>query len=396
MNIAFTSSDEYAQYMGIALLSLLDNNKKVTEINIYILDANISMKNKEFIKQISKKYNRNIYFLDKMAELKRLVDKYNLPYFRENYNPYFKIFPHILNLNVDKLLFLDSDLIINKELSELYDMDITNYYCAVMPEISAYFGYGDDEEVIHMNKYYYNTGVILWNLKKYNQDNYFQKLLDAKNKYNKRLRLADQSLLSIAADDDDIYPLHYKYNLNCCLLSRPKEKYLPVFHKYKECGFEVPVKKPFKSSNIVIYHYESCRPWIRWRMAAFGYKYKKYWRKSPWKNVPRESMFLQLKEDIMYKNPSNLYKIPFVGNSIIALKLIIHRYFYSLSSAIKRVIFNKVFKAKKNGCYLDIPIFGKTIKIFRKKYAIDGIRRLNKRIRNLEKELALEKKMKKR
>ena len=46
MNIIYASNDAYAQYLGISMLSLLENNQDIEEIIIYILDQNIKPENK--------------------------------------------------------------------------------------------------------------------------------------------------------------------------------------------------------------------------------------------------------------------------------------------------------------------------------------------------------------
>jgi len=61
-----------------------------------------------------------------------------------------KIFP-----NLDTILSLDVDVIINENISELWDLDLTNYYLAAVQESLKY------------NKPdYINAGVMLLNLKK--------------------------------------------------------------------------------------------------------------------------------------------------------------------------------------------------------------------------------------
>lgn len=49
MNIVYSSSDSYAPIAGVSLYSLLKNNKQCKELSVFIIDNNISEKNKEKI-----------------------------------------------------------------------------------------------------------------------------------------------------------------------------------------------------------------------------------------------------------------------------------------------------------------------------------------------------------
>ena len=46
LNIIYSSDDNYCIYMGVSILSVLENNKNFNSINIYIVDNNISDGNK--------------------------------------------------------------------------------------------------------------------------------------------------------------------------------------------------------------------------------------------------------------------------------------------------------------------------------------------------------------
>ena len=47
MNIVYSSSDSYAPIAGVSIMSLLHNNTDADEINIYMIDNNISDENKK-------------------------------------------------------------------------------------------------------------------------------------------------------------------------------------------------------------------------------------------------------------------------------------------------------------------------------------------------------------
>jgi lipopolysaccharide biosynthesis glycosyltransferase len=64
MNIVYSSDDNFAEIIGVSILSLLENNKDADTITIYILNANISVDNQNRILKIINKYNRTCFFIN--------------------------------------------------------------------------------------------------------------------------------------------------------------------------------------------------------------------------------------------------------------------------------------------------------------------------------------------
>ena len=47
LNVVYSTDDNYAQHTGVSIISLLDNNRHFLNIEIYIIDNNISSENRE-------------------------------------------------------------------------------------------------------------------------------------------------------------------------------------------------------------------------------------------------------------------------------------------------------------------------------------------------------------
>lgn len=72
--------------------------------------------------------------------------------------------------SLDKVLYLDSDVIVTQDISGLWNTDITNYYCAAVKDAKSTRSKFSNKRHfkkmgIDPNKYF-NAGVILFNLKK--------------------------------------------------------------------------------------------------------------------------------------------------------------------------------------------------------------------------------------
>ena len=60
INIVFSSDNNYAQYMGVAICSIFENKKVGYLIDIYVLDGGISEDNKSKLKVLEDRYNFKI------------------------------------------------------------------------------------------------------------------------------------------------------------------------------------------------------------------------------------------------------------------------------------------------------------------------------------------------
>ncbi|HEM6560524.1 TPA: glycosyl hydrolase family 8 [Streptococcus suis] len=83
----------------------------------------------------------------------------------------------------DKVLYLDSDLVVTSDLTEFFEKDIQNYYLAAS---RAAFGYGIG----------FNAGVMLINNKRWKQENIQKQLIDLTNRDFKNVPEGDQTILN--------------------------------------------------------------------------------------------------------------------------------------------------------------------------------------------------------
>lgn len=114
----------------------------------------------------------------------------------------------------DKVLYLDVDLLILKDLSGLWDLDLNNYYCAGVLDkgIESFWNYiGKFEELsqqFNSNKYI-NSGVLLLNLAKIREDKKDQELIN--NIDQIKYAIGDQDCINQTLQDK-IYLLNPRYN----------------------------------------------------------------------------------------------------------------------------------------------------------------------------------------
>ena len=178
--IFFAIDDGYTPFLAVALKSVIDNASKDYKYLIKVLHTNVQ---EEHMKQI-KKYeeeNINIEFVDLNYYIEKVQDKlYTRDYYTNT--TYFRLFLPDLYPQYDKVLYLDSDIIVVGDISELYNTDMgTNLVAAAPDDIIQYNKVFQDyaELVVGVAKYqhYFNAGVLLMNLDELRKFKFEEKFL---------------------------------------------------------------------------------------------------------------------------------------------------------------------------------------------------------------------------
>ena len=63
MDIVYSSSDSYCEIAGISILSLLEHNRNVKELNLYLIDNQISAENKQKLENMIASFGRTLTYL---------------------------------------------------------------------------------------------------------------------------------------------------------------------------------------------------------------------------------------------------------------------------------------------------------------------------------------------
>ena len=127
---------------------------------------------------------------------------------------------------VDKVLYLDADIICSSNLSELYNTDISNSYVAVVPDIPKFTENFKNSNPSWEHSYYFNSGVMLINLFLWHQDNISEKLVNFMIN-SETLEFPDQDALNLVLPEDRIIYLPKKFNATV-IVDRKRVNCLPV------------------------------------------------------------------------------------------------------------------------------------------------------------------------
>lgn len=194
INICLSSDDNYAKYAGVVIASVLLSAKQEDNFNFYILDGNIKQENKDKILSLKNIRNCNIEFVRIKEELFEIYKKIGTHSYI-SLSTYYRLKLASLLPEVSKVLYLDCDVIVNSDIKELFETDITNFYATGVTD-TAMKSSGWVPKLEDGNLYF-NAGVLLFNLDKIRQDNIEDKFAQYTQENFENIRVGDQQIINV-------------------------------------------------------------------------------------------------------------------------------------------------------------------------------------------------------
>lgn len=273
INVVYSSDDNYAQPLGVSMMSLLDNFKSDKyKIIINILDGGICYENKNKLLNISNEYSSSINFIK--------IDNYIFEKFPRilhlSLAAYYRLLIPILMPDVRKCLYLDCDTLIIGNIEGLYEINIDNYFLAAVEDNVANYVLQMDCSFFKYIKRYFNSGVLLLNLEKMRQDNFSSKSIEFTERHSSELLYADQDTLNFLCID----------------------KWLPIDKKY---NFQVDRSQEKVNEEIIILHYTTgYKPWHFLYHNYYQKFYRRYLKKWPNYKILKTDNIIVLKQVIKF------------------------------------------------------------------------------------------------
>ncbi len=184
INIFFAIDENYTPFLAVTLQSLVDNIKSDNEYCIRVLYAKMSEESKNKIKEYESE-NVTIEFVDFSDIMKSFLDKL---YTRDYYSKttYYRLFIPEVYKDIDKALYIDSDVVILDDIANLYNTDLENNLVGATTDmavsgIPVFADYVEKVVGVRSYKNYFNAGVLLMNLKELRNFKFQEKFLMSLN-----------------------------------------------------------------------------------------------------------------------------------------------------------------------------------------------------------------------
>lgn len=284
MNVLFSSDDNYAQHLGVAIRSLLNNNAQ-NEINIYIVDNGISVKNKERLNTLassSTNCQMNYILFAKWKSQLHLSLCWDI-----SLSSYARLFmSSMLPSDVERVIYMDCDMIVCQDLSQLWNTNLQgNVIGAVQDTVSS-----PKESVgMTLKEPYFNAGMLLVDIKAWREQGCEKKCLDFIEEHKGNVIHHDQGVLNgVFRNKWTRLPIAYNLMTIHFLFSQHaiKKFYNDESDFYDEKVVQEAVEKP------IILHFTpsmTTRPWIRNCKHPKRFLYWSVLDQTPWRGAQVES-----------------------------------------------------------------------------------------------------------
>ena len=225
MNVLMCVNDAYVYPLLTLMSSIRDNY--AGELNLYILSTKLSEKSVSIMEKKLKELNISLSV--------QIVDFSKIEFNKEfhySVDMFLRIYAFdLLPKEIDKILYLDADMIVLNDLSELYNQNIDGRLFGVVPDPGAQSQAA--AEYIKANNFshiYFNSGMLLMNLSQIRKVWDFGAIDSTIKERAKLYKYPDQDLLNYLCKEKDILILDKKFNHQIRADEKLNENNIVVLH----------------------------------------------------------------------------------------------------------------------------------------------------------------------
>ena len=291
MNVLYSCDDNFVWLLGISLISLFDNNRKLNNLDTYLLGDGISEQNKQYLQSIGNQYNRKITIIDvpKLDIPELLVSK------RWPISAFTRLFcGSLLPNHIKRILYLDCDIIVKKYIGEIENIDFSDNLAMCVKDC---VGKRYKRNIgLRDNSPYFNAGVIFFDLDRLRACNIKKMIDDYLKNYINFVNYADQDIfngifnghIGVLDAKYDVMTIASVYNYQEIETLRKPTNYYTK--KELDNAVRFPSIIHFTTNMRVI------RPWYSNTNHPFASDFQYYLNISPWRDKELTEMVFRTKE----------------------------------------------------------------------------------------------------
>ena len=194
-HVIFAADEQYSIPLSVAIYSFCKQNPSSAEV--HVLYSALSKKTLINLSRITKKFSNKLtlHCIDNNRFEKQ---KSNIEYItKATYYRY--LIPEILT-NTSTALYLDADILVNRNLKDVFEVSLGNLYAAGINdrciENRDNGKYLYDVGMEHLKSRYINAGVLLLNLNKIREDNLQEAFFINDEQLKDKIQFQDQDILN--------------------------------------------------------------------------------------------------------------------------------------------------------------------------------------------------------
>ncbi|MBF7045442.1 DUF4422 domain-containing protein, partial [Campylobacter volucris] len=208
IKLCFSVDNFYILYLYITIVSIIKHSTLDEKYEIFLLYNNLDIHKMNYFYELQRD---NIFI--KFVKIDEYVDKIDYNFFVDRHatiTAYYRLFIPEIFSNFDKILYLDCDLVACDDVKKIYNTDMQNYIIAATKDPclisdlntnSGFMNYCVKELELENPLNYFQSGVMLFNIKKCIQFNLFNKCIKKIEKIKKPV-FWDQDILNSVLQDN--------------------------------------------------------------------------------------------------------------------------------------------------------------------------------------------------
>ena len=203
--------DSFVEYSGLMLDSLFVHNPTENFRVHIILNSTACAKTKGRLSELGKKFSYEFCFYTVSHDLIKSFPRKEKDHI--SVSAYIRLFmADLLPDNIDKVLYLDGDMIVVDSIKELWETKIDDVMVAAVEERYP-FDTDSPDRLCYPREYsYFNSGVMMVNLKKWRETNFSHRCLELIQNHPERIHLHDQDVLNALVYNQKIF-ISIRWNL---------------------------------------------------------------------------------------------------------------------------------------------------------------------------------------
>lgn len=255
ISLVSVCDNHYIMLLAALIKSIEHNYKASDKIYYYIIEDQVSKKNK---RRLEGSINCDIVKITWIEMQKSIPANMQLPADGTTYpmNVYMRLFiPNFISTDVTKVIYLDVDMIVQKDISSLWNTDLGDSVVAAAadPIIKAVGDFGGIENYadfgLDAKTRYFNSGLLVINIQKWLALNIAENVIDCIISNKRFVKFADQYGLNVVLADkwkelDPLWNFHAEFQTSNPYLIhfsgrkpifssyRNNEEYRLIFHSY--------------------------------------------------------------------------------------------------------------------------------------------------------------------
>ena len=218
--IVLAANDKYVPYLNVTIQSIFENAQPGRNYDLIVLNSDISDENQKKLKKSYTAANFSVRFYNVVGwlENRNLKAQIHIPHI--TVETYYRLLMQDIMQGYDKVLYLDSDLVVLQDVAELYDTEIGDHYIGAVVDVDFAGCYkGSDptrkpyyEKTLRMQSpyHYYNAGVLVMNLKAFREHFTTKAIFDAVE--SREWLYQDQDVLNVLCEGH-VYYLGMEWNV---------------------------------------------------------------------------------------------------------------------------------------------------------------------------------------